>query len=129
MDARHPGERARHSHSQPNSRTSCLLAVDSSSVSQPLVARDPAFCCVSQLFQTLLDALLNVAELWKKGDPGLHDELEAQTRRVYAAFATIGAVVQKEYRIPKSHDLIHIAMDMLLWGSSDSTSTGMAQQW
>ena len=77
-----------------------------------------------QLFQTLVASLLTVVQLWKRADPTEVGRLREETELTYACFAMVGAVLRKDYRIPKLHDLLHVSKDVELWSGSVCTSTG-----
>ncbi len=87
---------------------------------------DHQVCLVSQqLYQTLAGELLRIMRMYKSGAAHLKEALDDAVTRFLEAFEKICKIVGKAPLFAKSHELLHLAEDLVQFGSSIWTSAGV----
>jgi hypothetical protein len=77
-----------------------------------------------QVYQSLLDSLIQIGKLWREGDPVMIPLVEHHVDLAQACMKIIATKLGENPNFAKYHDLRHIGTCMRMFGSSVSTSTG-----
>lgn len=77
-----------------------------------------------QFYQHLLANLITLEKLWKSGVAALIPAIKETVRKILSCMKVIAAHLGERYMCNKTHELLHIAMDVYWFGSSVCYSTG-----